>query len=178
MAKIRNSDALIIQLQLEIEKLKEYFRELVFARTAVLGPPKEGDWPRVFVLMPFAESLQSVYDDHIKKVALSLNVRIGRADDFFGSDSIMKDIWSAIHAADVIIADCTGRNPNVFYEIGLAHAIGRQTILISQSLDDVPADLRHLRVIIYKYMPREIVEFEDKLSRTVQTVISKKTISI
>jgi hypothetical protein len=79
----------------------------------------------------------------------------------------MGDVWSAINAAKVIVADCTGRNPNVMYEIGLAHAIGRHTILISQSIDDVPFDLRHLRVIVYDYTPRGMREFEMKLAETI-----------
>ena len=78
----------------------------------------------------------------------------------------MRDIWSAIHAARVVVADCTGRNPNVFYEIGLAHAIGRQTILIAQSLRDVPFDLRSLRVIIYDR--KDMRTFEKTLLETIK----------
>lgn len=49
----------------------------------------------------------------------------------------------------IIVADCTGKNANVFYEIGIAHAIGREVILITQSMNDIPFDLRHLRAIPY-----------------------------
>ena len=80
----------------------------------------------------------------------------------------MKDVWSAIHAAQVIVADCTGRNPNVFYEIGLAHAIGRHTVLISQSIDDIPFDLRHLRIIAYEYTPRGMKAFANTLVETIK----------
>jgi hypothetical protein len=84
----------------------------------------------------------------------------------------MRDIWSAIHAARIVVADCTGRNPNVFYEIGLAHAIGRYTILISQSIDDVPFDLRHLRIILYEYTPRGMEKFEKALIETMKSYAS------
>ena len=139
------------------------------AKSAILGQPEDnGHFPDVFVLMPFTSELKAIYKDHIAKVVSKLKLQIRRADDFFGSGSIMKDIWSAIHAARFVIADCTGRNPNVFYEIGLAHAIGRNTILISQSIDDVPFDLRHLRIIEYKYTPPGMEAFERALTETIK----------
>ena len=75
----------------------------------------------------------------------------------------MGDIWSAINAARIIVADCTGRNPNVMYEIGLAHAIGKYTILLAQSIRDVPFDLRHLRYIIYSNTPDGLIILRQKL---------------
>ena len=81
----------------------------------------------------------------------------------------MSDIWNAIYDARLIIADCTNRNPNVFYEIGVAHAIGQKVILITQNKDDVPFDLRHLRFIDYEYTPRGMREFESRLKQTIQT---------
>jgi hypothetical protein len=71
----------------------------------------------VFVLMPFQERLKPIYDDHIKVVTDKLAVSVSRADDLFGADAVMSDIWTSICAAKVIVADCTDRNPNVFYEI-------------------------------------------------------------
>jgi hypothetical protein len=73
-----------------------------------------------------------------------------RADDLYSSNVIMEDIWKLINEAKLIIADVTGKNANVFYETGLAHAIGKDVIIISQMIDDVPFDLRHLRCFIYK----------------------------
>ena len=159
---------IVAQLQLEVAELKKVYREAVWERSAILGLPRQNDdWPEAFVLMPFSVELKPIYEHHIKKTVSQLKLRIGRADDFFGTGSIMKDVWSAIHAARIVIADCTGRNPNVFYEIGLAHAIGRDTILISQSIDDVPFDLRHLRVILYKYTPPGMDAFEKALRTTI-----------
>lgn len=126
----------------------------------------------IFVLMPFAEDLKPVYDDHIRAVTSRLDLPVARADDFFTNGSIMADIWSGINQATIVIADCTRRNPNVFYEIGLAHAIGKSTILITQSLDDVPFDLRHLRVIVYEFSPRGMKKFEEALENTIKTLMS------
>ncbi len=153
----------VSELQLMLEGLKGAVREAMWQRSAILGLPRQNDWPEVFVLMPFTEALQPVYKNHIRKVAARLKVRVDRADHFIGTVSIMQDIWSAIHAARVIVADCTGKNPNVFYEIGLAHAIGKHTILISQSIDDIPFNLRHLRIIPYEYTPPGMKTFERNL---------------
>jgi hypothetical protein len=78
----------------------------------------------------------------------------------------MEDIWDAINAARAIIADCTGRNPNVFYEIGLAHAVGKPVVLITQKGEDVPFDLKAIRYIEYEYSPRGMKTFEDSLTKT------------
>ena len=142
------------------------------APSQIFGDPKvhHGRWPDVFVLMPFTDELRPVYEDHIRKVVRAKQLEIARADDFFAAGSIMGDVWSAINAAAFLIADCTGRNPNVFYEIGIAHAIGKQTILISQTINDVPFDLRHLRVVVYEYTPPGMVSFEDALGKAVESL--------
>jgi hypothetical protein len=122
----------------------------------------------IFVLMPFTQELKPVYQDHIIKVTQSLDLKITRADDFFSTHAIMSDIWNAICDARLIIADCTSRNPNVFYEIGLAHTVGKCVVLITQNKDDVPFDLRHLRFIEYEYTPRGMIDFEKRLIETIK----------
>jgi hypothetical protein len=123
----------------------------------------------LFVLMPFTEQLRPVYDDHIRNCASELGLTVARGDDFFTAHSVMGDIWNAISAARAVIADCTGRNPNVFYEIGLAHAAGKPVILITQNSEDVPFDIRHLRYIQYEFTPRGMQIFEKQLVDTLKT---------
>ena len=106
--------------------------------------------------MSFQPEFRAVYDVHIVSVASALNLIAKRADDFFGAHHIMTDVWEAINATRVLIADCTGRNPNVFYEIGVAHTLGRTVILITQSKDDVPFDLQSIRYILYENTSRGI----------------------
>jgi hypothetical protein len=74
----------------------------------------------VFVLMPLTAELAPVFEDHIRKTAIDLNLTIRRADELFGSRNIMQDVWESICNSRLIIADCTGRNPNVFFQIGIA----------------------------------------------------------
>ena len=61
----------------------------------------------------------------------------------------MDQVWSGINAAKVLVAELTTRNPNVFYELGLAHALKKRVVLVSSNEADVPFDLKHIRVIYY-----------------------------
>ena len=103
-----------------------------------------------FVMMPFAEPIggyyKAIYEPAISKAGL----RAVRADDeIFATGKIIDQVWSGITAAKVLVAELTGRNPNVFYELGLAHALSKPVVLISSNQEDVPFDLQHIRVIYY-----------------------------
>jgi hypothetical protein len=103
-----------------------------------------------FVLMPFGPPVgdyyQQIYEPAIRKAGL----RPVRADaDIFGTGKIIDQIWDGINAAKVLVAELISRNPNVFYELGLAHALDKPVVLISSNEDDVPFDLKHIRVIYY-----------------------------
>lgn len=179
----------LIMMHAKLSEIRFYFSKRALAIEEALGirldrgaslfteEQKSVQWPQVFVLMPFAEKFRPIFDDHIKKVIAELQLTIERADDFFSTGAIVNDIWTAINNADIIIADCTGRNPNVFYEIGIAHAVGKETILLSQSNDDIPFDLKHLRVIVYEYTPRGMKKFEAALSSMVEKALENITFS-
>ncbi len=126
----------------------------------------------ILVLMSFDPKLRPIYDDHILKVTKSLNLDAKRADDFFTTHHVMSDVWDAINAARLVIADCTGRNPNVFYEIGMAHTLGRSVVLITQHNRDVPFDLQDIRYIQYEYTPPGMEKFEKQLTSTLQSELS------
>jgi hypothetical protein len=74
-----------------------------------------------------------------------------RGDDVFGGNVVMDDIRASIETAALVVADLTGRNANVFYEVGIAHAINKPVLLMAQSIEDVPFDLRNRRVLLYEY---------------------------
>jgi hypothetical protein len=161
-----------IQLTLTVELVelqKEAGTDAFFGR-----PIPSKSWPQVFVAMPFLAEIDPIYRDHIKEVVeTKIKTTVGRADDFYTNHEIMKDVWSAIYYSDVVIADCTGRNPNVFYEIGIAHTLGKKTILIAQKIDDIPFDVRHIRNIVYEYTPRGVKEFEKKLENTLRALFDR-----
>ena len=73
-----------------------------------------------------------------------------RADELFSTGSVVEQIWEQISKARVLLADLTGKNANVFYELGLSHAAKKPVVFTAAAVDDVPFDLRHLRVIVYE----------------------------
>lgn len=165
--KLRDCTFYVSPLAAALEAELGFF--LVGGGSSLFGEPLPRDtmsWPEVFVLMPFSQELKPIYEDHIKPTVEKVGFSVARADNFFGTRSVIAEIWTAINYADLVIADCTGRNPNVFYEIGIAHTLGKETILISQSIDDVPFDLRHLRIIIYEFKPRGTSQLERDLVQT------------
>jgi len=126
-----------------------------------------------FTAMPFgSEPLQFVYEQYIKSTLSECQVECVRGDDMFGSDVVMEDVLAGILNADLIIADLTGLNANVFYEVGLAHGIGKPVLLLAQSLDDVPFDLRHRRILIYDYSPPGVLAFASKLKEHIRSIIA------
>lgn len=124
-----------------------------------------------FILMPFRTELDPVYEDHVKPLVESEGILCQRADEIVGTDLITYDIWEKINRARFLIADLTGKNPNVFYEVGLAHAISKEVILITQSIDDVPFDLKALRTVVYSFTPRGMKVMEKKLLDTIRSIM-------
>jgi hypothetical protein len=102
----------------------------------------------VAVMMPFGSGFAPVYEA-LKSGVEAMGMRCLRADDIWERDHILDDVISLLWRARVVIADLSGKNPNVFYEAGIAHTLGRDTILVAQSLDDVPFDLRPIRTLQY-----------------------------
>lgn len=105
---------------------------------------------RCFVLMPFAPKFREVYSEVYKPVCAANDLDCWRVDEIARPGSITRDIVEGIIDAEVVIADLTSQNPNVFYELGIAHSVGNKTIMTAQSLDDVPFDIRSYRVVLYK----------------------------
>ncbi|MGA7768039.1 MAG: Hsp70 family protein [Candidatus Sulfotelmatobacter sp.] len=146
------------------------------AQTQVLGKIFGGtsftlDTQLCFVLMPFDRKFQPLYDDHIKPTVEAAELRCERADDIHGISVITWDIWERINRARFLIAELTDQNPNVFYELGLAHALSKDVILITQSMDFVPFDLKTIRCIVYEFTPRGTQDLQKALAKTIAAVI-------
>jgi hypothetical protein len=106
--------------------------------------------PFVFVLMPFAPEFDDVYQLGIKPACEKAGAYAERLDQQIFTESMLDRIYNQISKADVIVSDMSGRNPNVFYETGYAHALGKRVILLTQKEDDIPFDLKHYQHIIYE----------------------------
>lgn len=103
-----------------------------------------------FVMQPFVPPLGDYYEKIYRPAIEKTGLRAVRADaEIFATGKIMDQVWHGINAARVLVAELTTRNPNVFYELGLAHAMKKPVVLVSAKEEDVPFDLQHIRVIYY-----------------------------
>lgn len=118
------------------------------------GNPAPIEDPYLFVLMPFEARRTEIYERYIKRpIERQLHLKCQRADDIMASTNVMDDVWQHILSADLIVADLTGGNANVFYELGLAHAAGIPVVLVAEDINDIPFDLRQVRTIAYGSSP-------------------------
>ena len=107
--------------------------------------------PKVFVIMPFSEPFDTLYRDVILPVATSLDFDVVRVDEIVGPGIIVEDIQRQIEGAHAVVAEISTHNPNVFYDLGYAHALRKEAILLvrRQEGQQMPFDIRGYRAIFY-----------------------------
>ncbi len=105
--------------------------------------------PRAFVVMQFAEPYDTFYREVFQKQAEAAGFEVFRIDEKAGPGVIFQDIQREIEQAEIVVAEITPTNPNVFYELGYAHALGKPTILLAQRGAELPFDIRSFRVVFY-----------------------------
>lgn len=127
----------------ELSQLKYLVEKLNIAKDSSLSP-------YVFTLLPFTNEFLAMYEEIIKPTLVNIGCTVEHADEVGTVESIIDIILTRISKSDFLIADTTGKNANVFYEIGYAHALGKSVILLSQNANELPFDVRHWRHIIYK----------------------------
>ena len=123
---------------------------------------------KCFVIMPFDSLFQTQYEKVIRPAVESLGLKCVRADEVYSRPNIVGDIWRTIREARVVIAELTNRNPNVFYEIGLAHAIGKPIIFLTRNENDVPFDLKALR---YRFYDTNDPFWGENLTKAIQSMV-------
>ena len=121
------------------------------------------DKPKAFVIMPFDTELNDVYNLFISKTLTEEGFEVTRADNINNQQNILHDIVGAIIQSDIIVADLTGSNANVFYELGIAHTFDKPVILLTQDIEDVPFDLRSNRLLIYSTHFAQIERAQERL---------------
>jgi hypothetical protein len=132
-----------------------------------------GDPPFCFVIMPFGDPLlQEIYEQHVKPMVEEAGLKCIRSDDIFSIDSVMEDIWASLCRCSLVVGEFTGRNPNVLYEAGIAHTLGKPLVLITQDVGDIPFDFKHIRVIDYKNSPKGYEDLRTRLGGTVTSVLA------
>jgi hypothetical protein len=149
-------DALQRQRQQELAEQALKYKDALELRPGelVFGRPAERSQFQadIFIIMPFKPEFDSIYTDVIRPLVKELNLTISRGDEFTSAQGvIMGEVWSALNNCKFVIAEITGGNDNVFYELGIAHTLNKPALMITQaeSLDDIPFDIRHLRYIRY-----------------------------
>jgi small subunit ribosomal protein S1 len=137
-------------------------------------------WPQkgnCFVIMPYGvqelrDGQTFDWDEHYRDVIEETVRQAGmtplRADVLYGPPTLLERLWQGIQEAEVIIADLTGRNPNVLYEFGLAHVIGKRILILTMFPDDVPVDLGQFVQIPYKKEGRGILQLARDLQRNLE----------
>jgi hypothetical protein len=126
--------------------------------------------PRIFIIMPFTPELDDVYHLGIREVVAKVGGSCERADEMQHVGGIVEKIYDSIKGADIIIAELTAANPNVYYEVGFAHALGKPVILLTRNIQNTPFDLRVYNHVIYS----SIVDLRDRLDRMLSQIMNPK----
>ena len=113
---------------------------------------------------PVYEAIQSACEDH--------KLQTLRVNEIYHPKPIISDIFSTIMQSQLVICDLSGRNPNVLYETGLAHALNRDVIMIVQNKDDIPFDLQHVRYFPYLLNGEGLKKLSEELSASIQAALS------
>jgi hypothetical protein len=129
-------------------------------------PSYDIDPAMLFIIMPFGEKWSDDVYYLIKDVASNNGMDVIRADEIFSPDIIINDIWSLINRAGLIIADITKHNANVFYELGIAHTLGKKVIMLRQDGgENAPFDISYWRHFNYELTPIKAEEFKQTLGK-------------
>jgi hypothetical protein len=123
----------------------------------------------VAVMMPFEPSFDAVHEA-IRAACGKSGLDCRRVDSMWEDTTFMQDVFALIYQASIVVVDFTGRNPNVFYETGIAHTLGKHVVPITQNHGDVPADLRHHRYLRYLPNTEGLTELTLKLASRLTTL--------
>lgn len=125
---------------------------------------------QAFMLMPFNREAFKIYAQ-CRTTAARLKINLKKSDDDFVEGDLLKSIVEQIVRSAIIIANLDGKNPNVFYELGIAHALGKKTILItSYEPENMPFDVKGKFIIFYQSME----ELDQKLENALKSALNIK----
>ncbi len=129
--------------------------------------------PKAFVVMQFAEPYDTFYKEVIQRQAENAGFDVFRIDEKAGPGIIFQDIQREIEQAEIVIAEITPPNPNVFYELGYAHALQKPTILLARRESQLPFDVRSYRVVFYNDTIGGKTEVEQNLRNHLDAIASR-----
>ena len=149
--------------------VKEVKRVITFSPSVFGVPDKPTVDELVSVMMPFSMEFDDVLET-IKNACSDVGMLCYRADDLWNNSTIIQDIFELIYCSSVVIVDFSGKNPNVFYEVGIAHTLGKNVIPITQSIDDIPFDLGHHRALNYLNNSEGLEELRKGLEKRLEVL--------
>ncbi|MBI4296715.1 MAG: hypothetical protein HY667_06330 [Chloroflexi bacterium] len=132
----------------------------------------ESDPSLCFVLMPFKPEFNRIYESVLQPTIKAAGLNPLRADEIFSPTPIVEDIWVHIAKSRLVIADVTDKNPNVFYELGLAHAIGAPVIVITRNKEDIPFDIAYIRYLLYVDNESGWAKLKTELAKALDSILS------
>jgi hypothetical protein len=151
-------------------------RRIVFSPMVFKVPNDKPNLDLISVMMPFDGSMRGVYDT-IKSAAAATGFECKRADDIWDDSTVIQDVFALIFQSYIVICDFTGKNPNVFYEAGIAHTLGRHVIPITQNPEHIPFDLRHHRYAQYLNNAEGRVLLQQELESRLRVLAKKKQLA-
>jgi AbiJ N-terminal domain 5 len=134
-------------------------------------PSKPQNDKLVTVMLPFTQ--QAAFTS-VKNACDNLGLECKKADDIWENSTFIQDIFELIFTSKVMVADFTGKNPNVFYEVGIAHTLGKTVIPIIQAINDIPSDLGHHRALLYLPNEQGYKELTEKIDKRLRTLFPDK----
>ena len=121
---------------------------------------------------PSFEELQTFFWQHIKSI-LGNKYNCERADDIYVSGRFTDKVKEKLITADLVLADLTSRNASVCYELGIRHSTGRATIIIAQSQEHIPTNLKESDIIFFDDYTNPRYDFHGKLRQTGEEIYAK-----
>ncbi len=152
-------------------------RKIIFSPSIFQIPNESVDTNLISVMMPFGQELSPVYES-IKQASANAGFVCRRADDIWDHSTIIQDVFSLIFQSYIVVCDFTGKNPNVFYEAGIAHTLGKHVVPITQSANDIPFDLQHHRYAVYLNNNEGREKLMDELASRFSTLAGKRQQSL
>lgn len=144
-------------------------KRVTFTPTVFNVPNEKPDPKLVAVMMPFGAAFAGVHQA-IKDACTVAGLSCQRVDDIWQDSTLIDDIFGLIWRSSIVVCDFTGRNPNVFYECGIAHTLGKHVVPITQSSGDVPFDVQHHRFLQYLNNGEGLKALQDGLEKRLRTL--------
>jgi hypothetical protein len=145
-------------------------KRIYFTPSVFQTPNTDPESDLLSIMMPFSANFDTVHGA-VVEAARRNSMRCQRADDIWIHSTVIQDVFSLIYRSHIVVCDFTTKNPNVLYEAGIAHTLGKHMVPITQHPDDIPFDLKSHRYLLYQGNAQGCTELADKLAQRIGTLL-------